>query len=169
MAEERAKWIAVGALGASVVAVGGWLVGRNSAPDRPAEPSAAALVDRLDGLDRSVALLHGKLDALAPGERAPPPPVEPPPPPPPPAKPVKGQVLAVDNESGIFLVSLGRKDGLAAGHDLTVYRGDKFVAVVVVDKVFEDKASVVIKSEEGKPLIKEDWEIRQGDRVATFR
>jgi hypothetical protein len=76
-------------------------------------------------------------------------------------------VLAADSKVGIFLVSVGRKDGLAVGHELTVYRGDQFVAVVVVDKVFQDKASVEIKTENGKPLIKQGFEIRQGDRVAT--
>jgi hypothetical protein len=81
--------------------------------------------------------------------------------------PVKGMVLAADSKSDIYLVSVGEKDQVRVGDELTVYRGDQFVAVVVVDKVFPDKASVITKREGGKPLKKDGMDIRQGDKVAT--
>ena len=82
-----------------------------------------------------------------------------------PVAPVKGQVLAADPSIDIYLISVGEKDGVKVADELTVFRGDQFVAVVVVDKVFADKASVVVKRMNGKPLKKSD--IKQGDKVAT--
>jgi hypothetical protein len=84
-----------------------------------------------------------------------------------PSTPVKGMVLAADSKSDIYLISVGSKDQVKVGDELTVYRGDQFVAVVVVDKVFEDKASVITKREGGKALKKDGMDIRQGDKVAT--
>jgi prefoldin subunit 5 len=78
---------------------------------------------------------------------------------------VKGQVLAADAKMDIYLISVGSKDGVKVADELTVYRNDQFVAVVVVDKVFDDKASVVVKRMNGKPFKKSD--IQQGDKVAT--
>ncbi|HEU4393928.1 MAG TPA: hypothetical protein VFS92_00060 [Planctomycetota bacterium] len=84
-----------------------------------------------------------------------------------PSTPVKGMVLAADSKQDIYLISVGSKDQVKVGDELTVYRGDQFVAVVVVDKVFDDKASVITKREGGKALKKDGMDIRQGDKVAT--
>ena len=84
-----------------------------------------------------------------------------------PSTPVKGMVLAADSKQDIYLISVGEKDSVRVGDELTVYRGDQFVAVVVVDKVFPDKASVITKREGGKALKKDGMDIRQGDKVAT--
>lgn len=83
------------------------------------------------------------------------------------AAPVKGMVLAADPKMDIYLISVGKKDNVKIGDELTVFRGDQFVAVVVVDKLFEDKASVMVKREGGKPMKKDGMDIRQGDKVAT--
>ena len=79
--------------------------------------------------------------------------------------PVRARILAADNKMNIFLISAGSDDGIREGMELTVYRGDSFVALVVVDKVFRDKASVTVKMEGGTAMKKSD--IQQGDRVAT--
>lgn len=81
--------------------------------------------------------------------------------------PVKGMVLAADPKMDIYLISVGEKDQVKVGDELTVFRGDQFVAVVVVDKLFADKASVTVKREGGKPMKKDGMDIRQGDKVAT--
>jgi predicted nucleic acid-binding Zn-ribbon protein len=81
------------------------------------------------------------------------------------AAPVKGMVLAADSKMDIYLISIGSKDGVKTADELTVYRNDQFVAEVVVDTVFEDKASVIVKRIDGKPFKKMD--IQQGDKVAT--
>ena len=78
--------------------------------------------------------------------------------------PVDAKVLAVDARIGIYLVSVGSRQGVKTADELTVYRGDQFVAVVVVDKVFEDKASAELKRVDGKAFRKSD--IKVGDRVA---
>lgn len=80
--------------------------------------------------------------------------------------PVKGMVLAADSKMDIYLISVGSKDGVKMADELQVYRNDQFVATVVVDKVFEDKASVMVKRMGGKPFKKMD--IQQGDKVATI-
>lgn len=79
--------------------------------------------------------------------------------------PVKGQILAADSAMDIYLISVGEKDGVKVADELTVFRGDAFVAVVVVDQVFKDKASVIVKKLNGKPMKKAD--IKTGDMVAT--
>jgi predicted RNase H-like nuclease (RuvC/YqgF family) len=79
--------------------------------------------------------------------------------------PVKGQILAADSAMDIYLISVGTKDGVKIADELTVFRGDAFVAVVVVDQVFDNKASVVVKKLAGKPMKKGD--IKTGDKVAT--
>ncbi len=80
--------------------------------------------------------------------------------------PVKGVVLAADAKMDIYLISVGSKDGVKTADELTIYRNDQFVAVVVVDKVYEDKASVMVKRMDGKAFKKMD--IQQGDKVATI-
>jgi predicted RNase H-like nuclease (RuvC/YqgF family) len=79
--------------------------------------------------------------------------------------PVKGMILAANAEMDIYLISVGEQSGVRVADELTVFRGDQFIAQVVVDKVYADKASVYIKKMNGKPLKKGD--IRQGDSVAT--
>ncbi len=81
------------------------------------------------------------------------------------AAPVKGMVLAASPKDDIYLISVGADQGVKVADELTVYRGDQFVAIVVVDKVMNDKSSVVVKRMNGKPLKKSD--IQQGDKVAT--
>jgi outer membrane murein-binding lipoprotein Lpp len=90
---------------------------------------------------------------------------------PPPRKPdapytsAHGSVVAVDEKMGVYLVSLGENRGVKSGDELTVHRDAKFVAIVIVDKVFEDKASVRVKVVNGKPLKKSD--IQTGDKVGN--
>jgi predicted RNase H-like nuclease (RuvC/YqgF family) len=79
--------------------------------------------------------------------------------------PVKGMVLAANAEMDIYLISVGEQSGVKVADELTVFRGDQFIAQVVVDKVYADKASVYVKKMNNKPLKK--GEIRQGDSVAT--
>lgn len=79
--------------------------------------------------------------------------------------PVKGMVLAADSKGGVYLISVGKAD-VKQGDELTVSRGEKFVAQVVVDRVLgDDKASVVVKTIEGRK--QQQMDIMQGDRVAT--
>ena len=177
MSAERAKGVAVGAAGAAVLIAGTWFLARGAAP---AEVDLSPVLERIGGVEREVGRLREELEKSVadppeapqppgrgiPVDVPPPPPSPPSPPPPPPPKAVKGLVLAADDKMDIFLVSVGRNEGLEIGHELTVYRGDTFVAVVVVDKVFADKAAASIKKENGKRMQKSP--IRQGDKVASI-
>ncbi len=80
--------------------------------------------------------------------------------------PIKARVLAADSGEGIYLISAGERDHLKVADELTVLRGDKFVAVVVVYRVFEDRASVEVKMVNGKPFLK--GEIEAGDKVVDI-
>ena len=85
----------------------------------------------------------------------------------PPSTPLKGLVLAADQKTGVFLLDRGQRDGIKVGDELTVYRVDAFVAVVVVDRVSEENCAVSVKVENGTPLLKAGLQIRRGDQVAT--
>ena len=60
-------------------------------------------------------------------------------------KSVSGVVQAVDNEMDIYVVSVGSQDGVKVGYEFTVYRGDQYIATIVVDKVFPNHASARTK------------------------
>lgn len=80
---------------------------------------------------------------------------------------LRGTVLATDPKMDLYLISIGKKDGVTEGVELVVYRDDTFVASVLVEKVFADKASVKVKVANGKALRR--GEIQVGDRVGdTF-
>lgn len=113
-----------------------------------AQKNGAALAEQLEASNTELAILREKYPNAG-GLSA----------------PVKGTVLAADAKMDIYLISVGSKDGVKTADELTVYRNDQFVAVVVVDKVFEDKASVMVKKMDGKAFKKSD--IQQGDKVAT--
>jgi peptidoglycan hydrolase CwlO-like protein len=56
-------------------------------------------------------------------------------------KPVNGVVQAVSNKDDIYVLSVGRKDGVEEGYEFTVYRGSEYISTVVIDKVFEQYSS----------------------------
>lgn len=79
--------------------------------------------------------------------------------------PSVGSVLATDSALGIHLISIGHEYGVRTGDEFTIFRGNRFVAVIVVDKVFKDRASVTVKKINGKAMLKS--EIMVGDKVAS--
>jgi DNA repair exonuclease SbcCD ATPase subunit len=56
-------------------------------------------------------------------------------------KAVKGVVQAVSNKEDIFVLSVGKKDGVEAGYEFTIYRDSEYVSTVVIDKVFDQYSS----------------------------
>ena len=168
METRRAIAILVGIAGAACLISATWVVARR-APGPPADAPAPS--DELRAARDRIARLEGELAALrarvgGPGQegKSGPGDAAPKPPPPPPRPPVKGMVLAADNRADVYLLSAGREDGVAVGDEFTVFRGDAFVADVVVDKVFADKCAVAVKMVNGKPMKKSD--IQQADRFA---
>ena len=84
------------------------------------------------------------------------------------AAPVKGVVLGADAKTGIYLISIGKKDGLQMSDKLSIWRNDKFIANVVVDRVMDDKASVVVERVGDRAMKAAGAEIQQGDKVGTI-
>jgi hypothetical protein len=79
--------------------------------------------------------------------------------------PVRATVLASDDAVDLHFISAGSKDGLKWGDVLTVTRDGHFVAEVVVDKCFYDRATVAPRLVHRLPVKKLD--IRRGDRVSN--
>jgi hypothetical protein len=79
---------------------------------------------------------------------------------------VKGQVLAASAADDIYVLSIGSKDGVKENDELTAYRGDDFVAVLVVYQVEGDKCAASVKRIDGKPFKR--GEVRTGDKVSSL-
>ncbi len=77
------------------------------------------------------------------------------------AKNLKGVVLAADPKLDIYVISIGKSAGVALNDELTVYRGDHFVATVIVDSLDEKQAGCRTK----KGMKKMD--VQQGDQVTS--
>ncbi len=61
------------------------------------------------------------------------------------APPINGFVKAVDNSTGVFILSIGSDDGVKKGHKFFVYRGNEFLGEVYVDQVQSDLSSAVAR------------------------
>jgi hypothetical protein len=80
-----------------------------------------------------------------------------------PVPPIRGKVAGVrtDVQPALVLLTVGKDDKVEKGYPFTVYRGNEFVAKVVVEKVMADSAGCrVLFTAAGKT-------IKQGDDVAT--
>jgi hypothetical protein len=78
-----------------------------------------------------------------------------------PTEPVEGKVLAVRPDVNLVMLSVGDDDGVKPGYTFTVYRSDRYVGKVKVEKVFSDMSSAKILTEYTKD------EIRENDDAAT--
>ncbi len=73
---------------------------------------------------------------------------------------LKGEILAVNN-SQLVVVSVGRDDGLRAGHKLEVYRGGQYLGRIEIKKIEDDRAIGQILASFRKGYI------QAGDKVAA--
>ena len=78
-----------------------------------------------------------------------------------PAPPIDGQVVAVNQEQGIVVLSVGADDQVERGHEFTVFRGDRFVGKVRATKVTSDLSGARIMYLDG------DVDIQVRDSVTT--
>ena len=78
-----------------------------------------------------------------------------------PAPPIDGRVPAVRRDVNLVMLSVGTDDGVKPGFKFTVYREDRYIGKVEVEKVFSDMASARII-----PDLTQD-EISEGDSAAT--
>src|SRR5262245_59390132 len=145
MRSARGRGAAVSAVVASVLACGVWGLGCSSTPPSP----PVSPVPESAPLPPVVGDCQPELPPPAPG-------------------PLRGVVLGADSEQGTFVLSVGRKEGVRPGDEVTVFRGDQFVAVVMVERVSEVDCTASIRKEDGRPLLKAGMQILQGDRVVTI-
>jgi len=66
-----------------------------------------------------------------------------------------GEVLVINKKFDFVVVSLGQDDGLKTGMDLSVYRNDRLLAMLKVEKVHTHMAAAKIPSKWRKANIKE--------------
>ncbi|MBI4226914.1 MAG: hypothetical protein HY600_01405 [Candidatus Omnitrophica bacterium] len=72
-----------------------------------------------------------------------------------------GSVLVVNKEFSFIVVSLGERDGLKPGQLLDVFRGNKPIAKVQVERVYENMSAANILPEQSKVEIKEGDTVRR--------
>ena len=73
---------------------------------------------------------------------------------------VEGLVLEV-GKNNLVEISIGRDDGLRAGHELDVSRGNRYLGRIIIVRTLSDRAVAEIKKDFSKGLI------QKGDRVRT--
>ena len=72
-----------------------------------------------------------------------------------------GQVLDMDNDAGLAVISYGREDGVKPGHKFTVYRGSAYVGTLVItDAEARQSVGSVVRDLSKGP-------IQRGDRVSS--
>jgi hypothetical protein len=74
-----------------------------------------------------------------------------------------GIIRAYDETVGLYFVSVGSKDGVKVGQTVNVSRDGGFVAELVVDRVFDDRATATVRNVRGISMRKSP--IHLGDRV----
>ena len=72
---------------------------------------------------------------------------------------LEGKVLVLNKEYNFLVMNLGNKDGVAIGDTFAVYRGDKYIGDVKVEKVQDAMAAAGFASDDVKNKVKE------GDKV----
>lgn len=74
---------------------------------------------------------------------------------------VEGKVLTVSEKVNLVIINVGKKDKVDVGMEFTVYRGDKFIGKIRIEKVESEWSSAMCLQE----FMKE--RVQAGDNVAT--
>jgi len=77
-----------------------------------------------------------------------------------PAPPIDGVVAAVDEATQLVVLNVGVDQGVRVGYRFTIYRGNQFVAVAVIEKVWAGASGGRVLFAVGK--------IQAGDRATTW-
>ncbi len=74
---------------------------------------------------------------------------------------ISGQVVGVSNKHNLVVINKGEEDSVQVGFTFTIFRGNEYVAKMVIEKVFPNQAAgrVLDMSKKDKVLV--------GDKVAT--
>jgi hypothetical protein len=76
---------------------------------------------------------------------------------------IPAKVLAVDKDVNLVMLSVGRNDSVKKGYTFSVFRNEKFVGKVRVEKVYDDMCAGIIL----KNFKVGDAEIQEGDDANT--
>jgi prefoldin subunit 5 len=71
-----------------------------------------------------------------------------------PQKVIRGKIYAVSDKQNIVVISVGEANGVAIGTEFTVYRSDKYIGKIRVDKVEKDYSSAMIIPSMMKDVVK---------------
>lgn len=74
----------------------------------------------------------------------------------------EGKILVVNREFNFVVVNLGSKDGLKAGAQLSIWRGNKAVAKAQVERIYDNMAAATLLTEEQKGQVQEGNLVRVG-------
>ena len=74
---------------------------------------------------------------------------------------IEGTVTAVDKELGLMILSVGSDDKVEMGYEFTVYRGERYVGKVVVERVLSDMCGARVTH------LDKGAEIQAGDSATT--
>ncbi len=74
---------------------------------------------------------------------------------------IDGAVIGVSSRVNLIVINVGEEDGVRAGFEFTIYRGNSYVGKMVVEKVYPRQAAGRVMLEMTKD------KVQQGDRVST--
>ena len=78
---------------------------------------------------------------------------------------IEGRVVGILN--GVVMISVGSDDGVREGYEFTVYRGDRYLCKIRIDKAFPDQAAGEILPDSLRPDASADDTVQANDHVST--
>ncbi len=78
---------------------------------------------------------------------------------------IEGRVVGVLN--GVVMISVGSDDGVREGYEFTVYRGDRYLCKIRIDKAFPDQAAGEILPDSLRPDASAGDNVQANDHVST--
>jgi hypothetical protein len=78
---------------------------------------------------------------------------------------IEGRVVGVLN--GVVMISVGSDDGVREGYEFTVYRGDRYLCKIRIDKAFPDQAAGEILPDSLRPDAAAGDTVQANDHVST--
>ena len=72
-----------------------------------------------------------------------------------------GMILNVNERFNFCIVSIGKDDGIVPGIELIVYRGEKLIAKIIIEKVFDKMSSAKITSVQDTQTVQTEDKVRK--------
>jgi myosin heavy subunit len=75
------------------------------------------------------------------------------------AKDLEGKILVVNKEYGFAVINLGAQDGVSAGDMLSIYKNDKYIGDIVIERVDKIMSSANFLSSSIKDKVQEGYRV----------